>query len=169
MLLELAGSWSEDTAALFSCCPRWGEAEHLLDVLANGHCAQNVQEDEGTLVVVFAGKIAMAESLNPRDRLEGKASNDATVESEKYAINTHILSDRTFATYMLLNMPRRAVNAKPVVIMLFILTSDRSRLLFFSFSSSRSIFFLCCLSRESPWVSLRRSTMCNIRTRILKH
>lgn len=55
-------------------------------------------------------------------------------------------------------MLRSAVKAKPVVNMLFIFTSDRSRLLFFSFSSSLSIFFLCCLSNESPWVSLRRST-----------
>jgi hypothetical protein len=40
----------------------------------------------------------------------------------------------------------------------FIFTSDRSRLLFFSFSSSRSIFFLCCLSKESPWASFLFST-----------
>lgn len=60
---------------------------------------------------------------------------------------------------MVLNMLSSAVKAKPVASMDFILTSDKSRLLFFSFSSSRSIFFLCCLSSESPRVSFRFSTV----------
>lgn len=59
---------------------------------------------------------------------------------------------------MLLNILKSAVNAKPVANMDFILTNDKSRLLFLSFSSSLSIFFLCCLSSESPCVSLRFST-----------
>lgn len=61
-------------------------------------------------------------------------------------------------TYMLLNILSKAVNAKPVATIDFILTIDKSRLLFLSFSSSRSIFFLCCLSSESPRVSFRFST-----------
>lgn len=61
-------------------------------------------------------------------------------------------------TYMLLNILSKAVNAKPVATIDFIFTIDKSRLLFFSFSSSRSIFFLCCLSSESPSVSFRFST-----------
>lgn len=59
---------------------------------------------------------------------------------------------------MLLNMLSNAVNANPVANIDFIFTNDKSRLLFFSFSSSRSIFFLCCLSNESPSVSFRFST-----------
>lgn len=59
---------------------------------------------------------------------------------------------------MLLNMLSRAVNANPVANIDFIFTNDKSRLLFFSFSSSRSIFFLCCLSSESPSVSFLFST-----------
>lgn len=62
-------------------------------------------------------------------------------------------------TYMLLNMLSKAVNAKPVASIDFILTIDKSRLLFFNFSSSLSIFFLCCLSNESPRVSFRFSTV----------
>lgn len=62
-------------------------------------------------------------------------------------------------SYMLLNMLSKAVNANPVANIDFIFTSDKSRLLFFSFSSSRSIFFLCCLSNESPRVSFRFSTV----------
>lgn len=59
---------------------------------------------------------------------------------------------------MLLNIDSRAVNANPVANIDFILTNDRSRLLFFSFSSSLSIFFLCCLSNDSPWISFLLST-----------
>lgn len=59
---------------------------------------------------------------------------------------------------MLLNMLSKAVNANPVASIDFIFTIDKSRLLFLSFSSSRSIFFLCCLSSESPSVSFRFST-----------
>lgn len=64
-LLKLARSRSEETATLLGCCPRRCEAQNLLHVLADGHRAEDVQEDEGTLVVVFAGKIAMAQALNP--------------------------------------------------------------------------------------------------------
>lgn len=60
---------------------------------------------------------------------------------------------------MLLNMLSRAVKVNPMANIDFILTSDKSRLLFFSLSSSLSIFFFCCLSRESPWASLRFSTV----------
>lgn len=59
---------------------------------------------------------------------------------------------------MLLNMLKRAVNAKPMANIDFIFTIDKSRLLILSFSSTRSIFFFCCLSTESPWASLRFST-----------
>lgn len=59
---------------------------------------------------------------------------------------------------MLLNILKSAVKAKPIANIDFILTSDRSLLLFFNLSSSLPIFFLCCLSRESPWASLRFST-----------
>lgn len=44
----------------------------------------------------------------------------------------------------------------------FILTKDKSRLLFFNLSSSLSIFFFCCLSRDSPSTSFFFSTMAEI-------
>lgn len=75
-------------------------------------------------------------------------------------------------TYMLLNMLSKAVNAKPMANMDFILTRDRSLLLFFSLSSSRSIFFLCCLSKESPCASFLFSTkseIVNLIYGLLKH
>lgn len=55
-------------------------------------------------------------------------------------------------------MLSRAVKANPVANMDFILTRDRSRLSFFSFSSSRSSFFFWFLTRTSPCVSLSFST-----------
>jgi hypothetical protein len=56
----------------------------------------------------------------------------------------------TNKTHMLLNMLNNAVNAKPMANIDFIFTIDKSRLLILSFSSTRSIFFFCCLSTESP-------------------
>lgn len=100
--------------------------------------------------------------LNPWIHEMGKNGRRATTlpsklqkRHYKYVIPTLFFATNT---YMLLNMLKSAVNANPVANIDFILTNDRSRLLFFSFSSSRSIFFLCCLSNESPCVSLRRST-----------
>lgn len=80
-LLELAGSRVEEATALFGGRARWRKAEQFLDVLAHRHCAQDVEEDERTLVVVFAGQIAMAEALDPGDGLERQASDDATIEA----------------------------------------------------------------------------------------
>lgn len=59
---------------------------------------------------------------------------------------------------MELNIPKSAVKAKPIANIDFIFTKDRSRLLFLSFSSSLSIFFLKPLSNVSEWVSLNFST-----------
>lgn len=80
-LLELARSGSEKAAALFGCSARRRKTEHLLDVLTHGHRAQNVQENEGALVVIFAGQIAMAQALDPRDGQKGKASYYASIET----------------------------------------------------------------------------------------
>ena len=62
-------------------------------------------------------------------------------------------------TYMELNMERSAVNANPIANILFIFTRDKSRLEFFSLSSSRSIFRFCWRSILSPWTSFFFSTV----------
>lgn len=81
------------------------------------------------------------------------------IEIDAYSgLNENKILKSQCLTYMLLNILSNAVNAKPVATIDFIFTIDKSRLLFLSFSSSRSIFFLCCLSSESPSVSLRFST-----------
>ncbi len=61
-------------------------------------------------------------------------------------------------SYMLLNIPNSAVNTKPMASMDFIFTNDISRLLILSLSSSLSIFFFCCLSKESLNISFFFST-----------
>lgn len=45
-LFELTGSRSEEATALFASCSRWRKAEQFLNVLSNGHRAQNVEENE---------------------------------------------------------------------------------------------------------------------------
>lgn len=71
---------------------------------------------------------------------------------------TVLVGINSYTTYMLLNILSSAVKAKPMANIDFILTNERSLLLFFRRSSSLSIFFLCCLSNESPCASLRFST-----------
>ena len=77
--------------------------------------------------------------------------------SERYKTNIQL-------TYIELNIPRRAVNAKPIASIDFILTKDKSRLLFFNFSSSLSIFFFNPLSKVSEHVSLIFSTETILKT-----
>jgi len=79
-LFELAGSGTKETYALFTGGARWSKAQKLLNVLANGHGAQNVEEDEGAVRVVIAGKIPVAQTLDPGDGRKGQLGNDTAVE-----------------------------------------------------------------------------------------
>lgn len=54
LLFKLAWGRSEESAALFACSTGWCETEQLLNVLSNGHGAQNVQEYKGAVGVVLA-------------------------------------------------------------------------------------------------------------------
>ena len=65
--------------------------------------------------------------------------------------------------YMELNMLSRAMKAKLIVIMDFILTIDSSRLLLLSFSSCLSSFFLWFLSLMSGRLSFCFSTLSNLK------
>lgn len=66
-LLKLSRRRSKQASGLLAGSPRRGKAEQLLNVLANRHRAQDVQEDEGTLGVIVPGQVAMAEALDPGD------------------------------------------------------------------------------------------------------
>ena len=56
------------------------EAEDLLNVLTNGHGAQDVEEDEGAVGHVFARQIAVRNALEPGNGLKGQFGDDAAVE-----------------------------------------------------------------------------------------
>lgn len=79
-LLELARSGSEHATTLFAGGTGRSKAQHLLDVLADGHGAQDVQEDERALGVVVSGQVTVAQSLDPGDRSEGETGHDTTIE-----------------------------------------------------------------------------------------
>lgn len=79
-LLKLSGRRSEESSGLLAGGPRRSKAEQLLDVLTDGHRAQNVQEDERTLGVVLTGKITVGQSLDPGDWSERQSGHDATVK-----------------------------------------------------------------------------------------
>lgn len=69
-LFKLSRSGSEEATSLLACRSRRGESQKLLNVLANGHRTQDVQEDEGTLGVVVPGQVAMTQALDPGDGSE---------------------------------------------------------------------------------------------------
>ena len=73
----------KEAAALRLACDgaRRCKAEQLLQILANRHCAQNVEEDEAAIGVIVANEISMAEALNQRDRLKWQFCDDATLEN----------------------------------------------------------------------------------------
>lgn len=59
-LLKLSRRWSEQSSGLLAGGTRRCKAQHLLDVLPDGHRAEDVEKDEGTLGVVIAGQVSMA-------------------------------------------------------------------------------------------------------------
>lgn len=77
-LLELAWWSSED--ALLAGGPWWRKSEDLLYVLADWHRAQDVKENEGTVLEVAALKISMGQALDPRDGHKRQAGDDFSVE-----------------------------------------------------------------------------------------
>lgn len=86
VLLELAWRRSKQSTGLLASRPRRCKSQQLLDVLANGHGTQDVQEDEGTLSVVVPGQVAMAQSLDPGDGREWQPSHYTTVKATENQI-----------------------------------------------------------------------------------
>lgn len=86
VLLELAWRRSKQSTGLLASRPRRCKSQQLLDVLANGHGTQDVQEDEGTLSVVVPGQVAMAQSLDPGDGCEWQPSHYTTVKATENQI-----------------------------------------------------------------------------------
>ena len=84
--------------------------------------------------------------------------NDASTQTTKARLMELLvpISSGSECSKMELNMDKRAVKAKPIANIDFIFTIVRSLLVFFSFSSSCSIFLFLLLSRlvVSPCASL---------------
>ena len=49
--------------------------------LANGHGAENVEEDEGAVGKVGAGEVPMGQALDEADRREWQLGNHSSVEA----------------------------------------------------------------------------------------
>lgn len=77
-LFELTRRRAEDS--LLAGGPRRREAEELLHILTDRHGAEDVEKDEGAFGEVVAGEVAVRQSLNPGDRCEGQACDDAAVK-----------------------------------------------------------------------------------------
>lgn len=67
-------------AGLLGGRPGGGEAQRLLDVLPDGHGAEDVEEDEGAVREVLAHEVPVREALHPGDGGEGQLGHDLAVE-----------------------------------------------------------------------------------------
>lgn len=72
LLGELGCLWggSQEASGLFGCSSGGRETEHLLNVLSDGHGAEDVEEDEGAVGVVLAQQVAVRQSLDVGQRRE---------------------------------------------------------------------------------------------------
>jgi hypothetical protein len=61
---------------------RWEEIGiKRVGYLSDGHCAEDVEEDEGALGEVIPREVPMGEPLDPRDWNKRQPRNDSTVKS----------------------------------------------------------------------------------------
>jgi len=118
--LVLIGVRVPHVSGLFAGGPGGGEAKGLLDVLADGHGAQDVQEDEAAVGHVVTQKVPVTESLNPVDGREGKLCHNSPIKNG-------------------VEHGEEGGEGEPYGNIDFIFTIVRSRFVFFSFSSSASI------------------------------
>ena len=51
--------------------------------LADGHGAEDVEEDEGAVGIIFPHQVSMRQTLDPTDWSERQFCHDATVETKK--------------------------------------------------------------------------------------
>ena len=66
---------------LLARCSGGGESQCLLDVLSDGHGAQDVEEDEAAVRHVVTEQIPVAQSLHPVDGGEGELGHNATIKN----------------------------------------------------------------------------------------
>lgn len=68
------------TAGLLTGGSGGSEAQRLLDVLSDGHRAEDVEEDEAAVGHVVPQQVPVAQSLHPVDGSEGKLGHDSAVK-----------------------------------------------------------------------------------------
>ena len=59
---------------------RRGKSEGFLDILSDGHGAEDVEEDEAAVGHVIAQQVAVGQALHPVDRCERQLGHNATVK-----------------------------------------------------------------------------------------
>lgn len=67
------------TEVCFPCKQQIQQCTHLSD----WHCTKNVQEDEGTVSVIFTQKVAVGETLDVRERNKWKLCHHSAIKSGK--------------------------------------------------------------------------------------
>ena len=68
------------TAGLLAGGPRGSEAQRLLDVLSDGHRAEDVEEYKAAVRHVVAQQVPVAQTLHPVDGSEGKLGHNSPVK-----------------------------------------------------------------------------------------
>ena len=66
---------------LLARCSGGGESQGLLDVLSDGHGAQDVEEDEAAVRHVVTEQIPVAKALHPVDGGKRELGHNATIEN----------------------------------------------------------------------------------------
>ena len=66
---------------LLARCPGGGKAQGLLDVLSDGHGAQDVEEDETAIGHVVTEEVPVAQALHPVDRGERELRDHSSIEN----------------------------------------------------------------------------------------
>ena len=66
---------------LLARCSRGGESQGLLDVLPDGHGAQDVEEDEAAVGHVVTEEVPVAQALHPVDRGERELRDHSSIEN----------------------------------------------------------------------------------------
>ena len=59
---------------------RRGKSEGFLDILSDGHGAEDVEEDEAAVGHIIAQQVPVGQALHPVDRCEGQLGHNATIK-----------------------------------------------------------------------------------------
>lgn len=72
--------WAQKSSSLFSGRSGWGQTQHFLNVLSDGHGAEDVEEDEGAVGVVLAQQVAVGKALDVGQWHKGEFGHDSSIK-----------------------------------------------------------------------------------------